>query len=102
MQRTFIGGGLLILTCCLAVAQDGRDPRLDDLRVEIAQLGRIVADQDKRLEDPRKASPHSFAAPLRIKSEGSPNWKRRCGRCRLRWLRRPTVFLLRLRPGISL
>lgn len=54
MQRTFIGGGLLILTCCLAVAQDGRDPRLDDLRTQVAELDRIVAEQGKRLEDLEK------------------------------------------------
>jgi hypothetical protein len=54
VQRTFIGGGLLILTCGFAVAQDGRDPRLDELRAEIAQLGRIISDQDKRLEDLEK------------------------------------------------
>ena len=58
MPRTAIGAGLFLVTCGLAFAQD---PRIDELRAEIGQLTRIIADQDKRLEDLEKGQ----AAQLR-------------------------------------
>lgn len=53
MPRTAIGAGLLMVTvaCGFAFAQD---PRIDDLKAEINQLTRIIADQDKRLADLEK------------------------------------------------
>ena len=57
MRRMMLGAGQLALACGLVFGQDAppSEPSLDDLRAEIAQLSRIIADQERRLEDLEKA-----------------------------------------------
>lgn len=56
MQRITIGVCSLILTCRFAFGQDApaREPSIDDLKTEIEQLGRIIAEQERRIEDLEK------------------------------------------------
>jgi len=57
VRRMMLGTGQLALVCGLVFGQDEpvREPTLDDLRAEIAQLTRIIAAQERRLEDLEKA-----------------------------------------------
>jgi hypothetical protein len=51
-----IRAGLLGLACSLAFGQEpARDPRVDELKAEIAQLNRSIADQERRLADFEKS-----------------------------------------------
>jgi hypothetical protein len=50
MQKALIGAGLLLLMCGLATAQT-RDPRVDELLKETAQLKRTIADQEGRIAE---------------------------------------------------
>jgi outer membrane protein assembly factor BamE (lipoprotein component of BamABCDE complex) len=76
MKRALIGEGILLLACGIANAQT-RDPRVDELTKETAQLKRALADQDRRIADLEKivralqgvASP----APARIPAD-TPPW----------------------------
>jgi hypothetical protein len=49
-QRALIGAGLLLLMCGVAIAQT-RDPRVDELMKETAQLKRTIADQETRIAE---------------------------------------------------
>jgi hypothetical protein len=78
MQRAAIGAGLLVLMCGIAIAQT-RDPRVDELRKETAQLKRRIADQEARIAELEKAvqALQATAAPLptRLPAE-MPPWHR--------------------------
>jgi hypothetical protein len=87
MQPGRIGGTLLLLACGIAMGQAAtgqtvmgqpRDPRVDDLAKETAQLKRIIADQDRRiaeLEKTVKALQGAAApAPARIPAD-TPPWQ---------------------------
>jgi len=78
MQRAVIGVGLLVLMCGIATAQT-RDPRVDELRKETAQLKRRIADQEARIAELEKAVQglQATAAPLptRLPAE-TPPWHR--------------------------
>jgi outer membrane protein assembly factor BamE (lipoprotein component of BamABCDE complex) len=50
MHRSLIGTNLVLLTCGIAMAQT-RDPRVDDLTKETAQLKRTIADQERRIAE---------------------------------------------------
>jgi hypothetical protein len=50
IQRALITGGLLLLMCGVAIAQT-RDPRVDELLKETAQLKRTIADQETRIAE---------------------------------------------------
>jgi hypothetical protein len=54
MHRALTGAGLLVLICGAAVAQT-RDPRVDELTKETAQLKRRIADQDARIAELERA-----------------------------------------------
>lgn len=62
-KMTLVAGSLvllpLILSRGLVFGQDtlGPSPTLDDLRVEIVRLDRIVADQERRIEELEKTPP---------------------------------------------
>jgi hypothetical protein len=77
-QRALIGAGLLLLTCGVAIAQT-RDPRVDELLKETAQLKRTIADQEARIAELERAvkALQTAAAPLpqRIPAE-TPPWHR--------------------------
>jgi outer membrane protein assembly factor BamE (lipoprotein component of BamABCDE complex) len=53
MQRTLVATNLLLLACGPAMAQT-RDPRVDDLTKETAQLKRTIADQERRIAELEK------------------------------------------------
>lgn len=57
MRFMMIGAGQLVLACGFVFGQDApvKEPSVDDLRDQIAQLTRIVADQERRLENLEKA-----------------------------------------------
>ncbi len=70
MQRIMIGVCSLVLTCRFAFGQDApvREPSLEDLKTEIEQLSRIIADQERRIEDLEKTpavQPGPAGAPRR-------------------------------------
>jgi hypothetical protein len=51
-----IRAGLLGLACSLAFGQEpARDPRIDELRAEIAQLNRTIGDQGRRITELEKS-----------------------------------------------
>src|SRR5579863_1023440 len=54
MHRSLIGTNVLLLTCGIAMGQT-RDPRVDDLTKETAQLKRTVADQERRIAELERA-----------------------------------------------
>jgi hypothetical protein len=68
---------LLLVTCGMATAQT-RDPRVDELVKETAQLKKTVADQDERIAQLEKAVKMLQAAtpplPARIPAE-TPPWQ---------------------------
>jgi hypothetical protein len=78
MQRTLIGVGLLFLMCGIATAQP-RDPRVDELTKQTAQLKRTMADQEGRIAELEKAVKLLQSAvlplPTRIPAE-TPPWHR--------------------------
>ena len=78
MQRALTGVGLLFLIGGTAIAQT-RDPRVDELTKETAQLKSRIADQEGRIAELEKAvkALQTAAAPLptRIPSE-TPLWHR--------------------------
>ena len=78
MQRALTGAGLLLLMCGIAMAQS-RDPRVDELTKETAQLKRRIADQEGRIAELEKAVKflQSAAAPMPtpIPAE-TPPWHR--------------------------
>ncbi len=57
MRLMMIGAGQLALACGFVFGQDApvKEQSVDDLRDQIAQLSRIVADQERRIEDLEKA-----------------------------------------------
>ena len=76
-KNRLIGAGLLVMMSSLAVAQT-RDPRVDDLTKETAQLKRRIADQDARIAELEKAVRALQVAatpppPARIPAE-TPAW----------------------------
>lgn len=78
MQRALAAGGLLILMCGIAAAQ-ARDPRVDELTKENAQLKVRIADQEKRIAELEKSVKALQAAaapmPTPIPAE-TPPWHR--------------------------
>lgn len=54
MQRALTGAGVLLLMCGVAMAQP-RDPRVDELTKQVAQLKLKVANQDSRIAELEKA-----------------------------------------------
>ena len=76
--RPLRGAGLLLLVCGIATAQT-RDPRVDELTKETAQLKRRITDQEARIAELEKAVKflQSAAAPMPtpIPSE-TPPWHR--------------------------
>jgi len=79
MQRAVIGAGLLFLLCGIATAQT-RDPRVDELTKQTAQLKRTIADQEGRIAELEKAvkllqSAAALPLPARIPAE-TPPWHR--------------------------
>jgi hypothetical protein len=77
MQRALIGGELLLLACGVAMAQT-RDPRVDELTRETAQLRRTAADQERRIAELEKTVRGLQAvvtpAPTRIPPD-TPPWQ---------------------------
>jgi hypothetical protein len=73
MQRALTGASLLLLTYGIAAAQT-RDPRVDDLIKETAQLKQKIADQDARITELERAVKflQSVAAPAPPKPEPIP------------------------------
>jgi hypothetical protein len=71
--------GQLALACGLVFGQDEpvRAPSLDDLRAEIAQLTRIIADQERRLEDLEKAPGQQPAPPGPARRANTADQERR-------------------------
>jgi outer membrane protein assembly factor BamE (lipoprotein component of BamABCDE complex) len=53
MKRASTGVGILLAAACIATAQT-RDPRVDDLTKETAQLKRTIADQERRIAELEK------------------------------------------------
>jgi outer membrane protein assembly factor BamE (lipoprotein component of BamABCDE complex) len=53
MQRTLTVATVLLVACWAAMAQT-RDPRVDDLTKETAQLKRTIADQERRIAELEK------------------------------------------------
>ncbi len=54
MQRALTGAGVLLLMCGVAMSQT-RDPRVDELKKQVAQLKLKVADQESRIAELEKA-----------------------------------------------
>ena len=78
MHRALTGAGLVLLMGGIAMAQT-RDPRIDELTKETAELKRKIADQEGRIAELEKAVKflQSAAAPMPapIPSE-TPLWHR--------------------------
>jgi hypothetical protein len=69
----------LALVCGLAFGQDlpAGEPSLDELKAEVAQLTRVVADQERRLEDLENAPVAQPGPPGRARRAGTSDQERR-------------------------
>lgn len=76
-MKKLLPAALLLLTCGVAMAQT-RDPRVDELVKETAQLKKTVADQEERITQLEKAVKMLQSAlpplPARIPAE-TPPWQ---------------------------